>query len=193
MDSRHKRLVPATAALAERLARTLSPDHRREIAATCGGDAGDALRHSLACSLEAYALLDERGEPVFLMGVEEASPFTRGAMVWMLARADIARHAPAALRSVRWGLVRAFAVSGADWLEQFIPAWYRTGLWFAERLGFCTVPGGGRDRSGGALRRVVLYKESIRKEHSDGSVDERHERRFDNHGRGTKLPERPKQ
>lgn len=191
MDSRRERLVPATAALADSLARTLSPDHRREIAATCGGDPGDALANSLACSLEAYALLDAAGRPVFLMGVEEASPCTRGAMVWMLATEDIVRHAPATLRAVRWGLARAFAVSGADWLEQFIPAWYRTGLRFAARLGFGTLSGGGRDRSGGALRRVVLFKDSNRKEHSDGSVDERHERRIDNHGRGAKLSERP--
>lgn len=189
MDSRRERLVPATAALAERLASALSVDHRREIAATCGGAAGDALGYSLACSLEAYALLGAGGGPVFMMGVEEASPFTRGAMVWMLATAGIARHAPATLRAVRWGLARAFAVSGADWLEQFIPAWYRTGLRFAERLGFRIVPGGGVGCTGGALRRVVLYNDSTRKEYNNGSVC--HERRFDNHGRGAELPKRP--
>lgn len=129
--------------MAAKLAASLSPFHRREIAETSGISVTAALTISLATSLEAYAYCPPPGAPVFIMGVERASPLTGTAMVWMLGSPDMPRYARGLLRAGRWGKERAFALTGAEALCQFIPSWYETGLRFAVRLGFHPVGEGG--------------------------------------------------
>lgn len=158
MDNRPDRLVPATDRHARCLARRLSPDHLREIAETSGLPPGDAVRNSVRASLESYAFLRRDGGPVFLFGVEAAGAVTGTAMLWMLACPDISRHAAGALRACRWGVGRAFAITGAECLEQYIPEWYRAGLAFVGRLGFQIVPVPFRGRHGSALLRVTLER-----------------------------------
>lgn len=157
MDNRPRNVVPAIAGMIPALAARLAADHRREIADTVAMPPRAALEVSLAASAEAYALVDRYGEPVFMMGVEPASPLTGSAMVWMLGT-DAVRNRPAlTLRTARWGLARAFRATGAKRLEQYIPEWYRTGLRFARRLGFVAVPPRLRSAKGVALCRVLMY------------------------------------
>lgn len=132
-------LEPVDAAMVARLASALSPSHRREIAETAGISAAAALTLSVATSVAAYAYCPAPDEPVFMMGVERASLLTGTAMVWMLGRPDMSRHARGLLRAARWGKERAFALAGAEALYQLIPAWYQTGLRFAAGLGFRPV------------------------------------------------------
>ncbi len=122
-----------------KLASSLSPSHRQEIAETARIPVAAALTISVATSVEAYAYCPTPGDPVFMMGVEPASPLTGTAMVWMLGRPDMTCHARGLLRAARWGKERAFALTGAEALYQLIPAWYETGLRFAARLGFRPV------------------------------------------------------
>lgn len=139
----------AAAVLASRLLR----EHAREIRDVSGLDPAAAVLLSLAVSREAYVYVPPGEEAVaFVMGVEDKSPLTGSAMVWLLGAEAMRRRPVALLRAARWGLRRAFLATGAERLEQFIPAWYRTGLHFARRLGFAVAPGGGR------LRHVVLRR-----------------------------------
>ncbi len=150
---------PATPALAAGLARRLDPDHAREILDVSGLAPGPALALSLAASLEAYAYVPPgREEALFMMGVEARSPLTRGARLWLLGSKEKDKRPAGLLRAARWGLARAFRVSGADCLEQFIPDWYRTGLRFALRLGCSLTPSGLRARSGSPLWHVVFHR-----------------------------------
>ncbi len=137
MDNPPRGVVSATPELAETMALDLSPEHLREIGGVSGLHPADAVRLSLAASVEAYAYVPARhGGAIFMMGVGEKSPVTGGAMVWMLGTAAMAGHPAGVLRAGKWGVARAFFASGADRLEQFIPGWYRTGLAYARRLGF---------------------------------------------------------
>lgn len=149
MVNRPEYVEPADAAMAAWLASNLSPFHRREIAETAGVDAARALALSVATSAEAYGYCPDPGKPVFMMGVERASPLTGLAMAWMLGRPDMARHARHLLRAARWGRDRAFALTGAEMLYQLIPSWYGTGLRFAARMGFLPI-----GESGGAVHVV---------------------------------------
>ena len=158
MDSRPERLVPATPEIARRLAGHLSAAHRREILETSGLPPRAALEMSLSLSLEAYAMLSDWGEPVFMMGVEPRSPLTLGAMVWMLGSAGVSRRPALTLRCARWGVARAFAATGADVLEQYLPAWYTAGLRFVRRLGFALEPAGLAGRTGCALWRATARR-----------------------------------
>lgn len=159
MDNPPRGLRPAERADAARLAAVLSTDHVREVLDTTGMEPAAALELSLSASLEAWSYLpDGAGAPVFMMGVETAGCLTRSAMPWMLAGGGVTACPRAILRVARWGLGRAFAVSGAERLEQYIPAWYRTGLTFALRLGFGLAPTALRGRSGGPLWRAVLTR-----------------------------------
>lgn len=157
MGSLPKGVVPAGRDLAVAMAAKLSRDHAREIRDTGKLDPATAVLLSLDVSLEAYAFV-VAGAPVFMMGVERAAALTRSAMVWMLGTEDIRRHAAGTLRAARWGVNRAFAASGADRIEQFIPAWYATGLRFVSRLGFRLEPSGAKTFGGDALTRVVLER-----------------------------------
>lgn len=157
MDNLPKGVVPATIDMAAGLAKRLSAEHQREIGATTGLAPLAALELSLSVSVEAYALLAEGDAVVFMMGVEEKSRLTGGALVWMLG-SDAVRARPAAtLRAARWGLARAFRITDAVRLEQFIPEWYLAGLRFARRVGFVVVPPRVRGIDGSILRRVVAY------------------------------------
>lgn len=157
-------VVPATATLAAGLADRLSGDHRREIRDTAGLDPRAAVAVSLAASVEAYALIPPgEARAAFMMGVEAKSPITGGALVWMLASDDIRLHVVAALRAARWGIRRAFRATGAARLEQYIPAWYRTGLRFARRVGFVATPSRLSGSEGVELRRVVIHPPFVRK------------------------------
>ncbi len=132
-------------------ARCLRDEHVREIAEATPLTPGDAIRLSLADSIEAYSYRpDGEAAPVFMMGVEAASPITGGAMVWMLGRTAVDRYPAGVVRAARWGIDRAYRLTGAGYLEQRIPAWYRVGVRFAARLGFTVHPA---DRAG--WRRVV--------------------------------------
>lgn len=163
MDNRPDGVAPASLEAARSLAPRLSAAHRREIAVTSGLSPVRALELSLAASAEAYALTDGRsGEVVFMMGVEPASPITGGAMVWMLGGAGIRRRPARTLRCARWGIERAFAATGAEWLEQYIPEWYRAGQAFARRLGFVVERETTRGSGGCALRRVVLHRTALK-------------------------------
>ncbi|MCC8190790.1 MAG: hypothetical protein LIP77_09195 [Planctomycetes bacterium] len=162
MVSPPRGIVPATPGLADDLARHLSPDHLREVAETAGLTPRAALRLSLDASLEAYALLDDDGGVRFMLGVETPGLLTGGALVWMLAAASAARRPAALVRAATWGLDRAFAVTGAWWVEQFIPEWYVTGLRFARRLGFRLEPGYRAGTGAIPVRRVVLYRQDRR-------------------------------
>ncbi len=157
MDNPPDCLVSATAVHARALASTLSDDHRRELAATGGLSPRAALDMSMANSVEAYAYVDRSGQPIFMMGVEAASPLTGAALVWMLASGAAGKHPRGIFRAARWGLARAFAVTGASWLEQYIPVWYRTGLQFVHRLGFYLLPDEAVGRDGSPMCRVILY------------------------------------
>lgn len=159
MDNRPRNLAPATRADAARLAASLSANHIREVLDTTGLSPGAALELSLSASLEAWSYRPEGARaPVFMMGVEAAGRLTGSAMPWMLAGDGVGVRPRAVLRAARWGVGRAFAVSGAERLEQYIPAWYRTGLAFALRLGFGLAPTSLRGRSGGPLWRAVLTR-----------------------------------
>lgn len=157
MDNRPECLIPADASSIDVFSRILSPEHKQEI-----GDLGmpypaEAVRLSLRCSKESYAYMPDKGKPpVFIFGVENKGYITRTAMVWMLAAPEIIHHKVAALRSARWGVGRAFAITGAIQLEQYIPEWYQTGLRFVQRLGFIPekIPGPSRT----PLVRVTLAK-----------------------------------
>ncbi|MDR1744467.1 MAG: hypothetical protein LBS30_01800 [Planctomycetota bacterium] len=156
-----KGIIPATGKHALLLARALSADHRREIADAAGISPIDAIRMSMDASLESYAFVPGGVMPVFMMGVEATGRLTGGAMLWMLASDAIRGHAPATVRAARWGLCRAFAVGGAERLEQYIPEWYATGLRFARRLGFSIDPVPCRGRNGAALLHVVLERKEM--------------------------------
>lgn len=136
MDSLPDGVVPLTPALADALARRLAPAHAREIRELSGLAPRAALRLSLASSLLAYAVADRTGAPLFAAGVEPAGLLTGTAQVWMVGTAAMAAHARRVFRCARRGLARAFAATGAERLEQYIPAWYGTGIRFALRLGF---------------------------------------------------------
>lgn len=157
MDSRPDGVVPATPGLVHRLAAAVSDDHAREIRDTAGVSVREAVSVSVAASVEAYAFVPgSGGEPVFMMGVEPASPITGNAMVWMLASGSLPRHAVGVLRATRWGIGRAFAAAGALALEQYIPEWYETGLRFVRRLGFAVRPTECRSLGGAPLWHAVL-------------------------------------
>lgn len=141
MDSRPDYLIPAEADLADSFSHRLSPEHKREIRDLGSMNPADAVRASLACSKESYAFVPHVAAfPVFMFGVEPAGVITRTARVWMLATPEIKHHGVAVLRSARWGVERAFAVTGAYSLEQYIPHWYRVGLRFVQCLGFSIEP-----------------------------------------------------
>lgn len=145
MDNRPDFLVPVFPDCAdggrqdfiESFSRRLSPEHKWEIRDLGSPNPSTALQTSLACSKEAYAFFPQSAStPVFMFGVEEAGSITGAAMVWMLATPEITRHKTATLRSARWGVKRAFTITDAFCLEQYIPQWYHTGLRFVRRLGF---------------------------------------------------------
>lgn len=141
---RPRYVVPVTADMLALIARALAPEHVREIRELCRVGPEAALSLSLAASRGAYAALSPDGKPLFLMGVEGAGLLGRTALVWMLAGGAARRHPARVLRSAKWGMERAFSVSGAATLMQFIPAWYTVGLAFARRLGFSLAPLPGR-------------------------------------------------
>lgn len=161
MDNRPRYLEPAGPELADALSRNLCREHRREIAAVDGAAVRDAVAHSLAASVEAYQYLPPGAAgPVFAFGVEAAGRITGVAMVWMLASDGVRRRKAGTLRAARWGVSRAFAVTGARVLEQYIPEWYGRGILFAERLGFVrdAAPFIGRD--GGPVVRIALDRDA---------------------------------
>lgn len=152
-------VVPATAALAADMAARLSRDHAREVWDTAGLSPMAAVLASLESSVEAYAYRPAGSGPAaFLMGVESAGSLTASAMIWMLAAELAPGRAAGVVRAARWGLARAFAVTGAVLLEQYIPEWYGTGVRFAERMGFVAAPSALRTKSGARLWRVVLRR-----------------------------------
>lgn len=157
MDSPPRGVVPATPELAHRLADRLADAHVREIWETGGLFPRDALALSLASSREAYAYAP-RGEPLFMMGVEPRGLLTDGAVVWMLAADSAAARPAGLLRAARWGMARAFRVTGAFRLQQRIPDWYRTGLRFALRMGFALSPAEERGRNGGRLWNATAIR-----------------------------------
>lgn len=142
MDKRPDGVLPAEPAHIEHLLDRLREEHVREIADTSRLSPAEALRQSYRNSAACYAAV-RGGEPVFLMGVEEAGLITATAKVWMLGTEAISRRPIFALRAARWGIGEAYRVTGAARLEQWIPVWYETGLRFVERLGFIRHPGGG--------------------------------------------------
>ncbi len=156
MDSLPDGIAPLTPALADEAAARLAPEHVREIRELSGLSPAAALRLSLAASRLAYAVRDGAGETIFLIGVERPGLITGGAQVWMVGTRAMAAHARTVLRCARWGLRRAFAATGAERFEQYIPAWYETGLRFARRLGF--RPGAADSGGGGRARHVVLER-----------------------------------
>ncbi len=167
MDNRPRYVVPATAEMAKYLAANLQADHRREIRA-CGVYAPEeALTASLTASLEAYAYVPD-GRLLFMMGVEPASPLTGGAVVWMLSGNGMERRPGGVLRVAKWGVHRAFAVTGAEYLEQRIPAWYGTGLRFVERLGFRLSRAAASAHEDAGMVRVVIFRSG--KEERNGNV-----------------------
>ena len=156
MDSLPDGVVPLTAALADEVAARLSPDHAREIRELSGMAPAPAVRLSLAASSLAYAVKDSAGNALFLVGVEPPGLLTGTAQVWMVGTDAVAKHARKVLHCARWGLRTAFLATGAERFEQYIPAWYETGLRFVRRLGF--RPGEGGD---GRARHVVLPRSSV--------------------------------
>lgn len=162
-------VVPATPELAGRLAASLSPDHVREVRDAAGLPPYAAVSLSLAASIEAYAYVPD-GDVVLMMGVEEAGVLTGAAMVWMLATERVAVRPSGVLRAARWGVARAFAVTGADALEQYIPAWYRAGLRFALRLGFELSPEPRRGPGGTPLWRAAIRTGQVRGKERHGNT-----------------------
>lgn len=156
-------VVPADPGMADNLARHLSPEHARELHGVSGLDPATAIRLSLESSAEAYAFIPagSGGDPLFMMGVEPSSALAGSAMVWMLGSARAARRPAGVLRAARWGISRAFPASGAERLEQYIPAWYRTGLRFIARLGFELRPTILHDRCGSPLWHAVLSRHAL--------------------------------
>lgn len=141
MASPPKGVVPATPRLTREFLPHISPAHRREVSDVGGIDAETGLLLSLAVSLESYVFIPRPDNPpVFMMGVEDRSVLTGSAVVWMLGSELVNRHPAGVLRAARWGLWRAFFITGAESLEQVIPDWYRTGLRFVEHLGFRLEP-----------------------------------------------------
>jgi hypothetical protein len=159
VDNPPKGLVPAAPVHVERLVRRLRTEHVREIADTSGLPPLDAVRLSLAASVEAYTLIRPTGDVLFMMGAEPASPLTGSALLWMIGSHAMDRHPAAVLRAASWGVERAFAVTGAHLLEQYIPAWYAIGLRFVERLGFEVTTAAAHCRSGCPLMHVFVRKQ----------------------------------
>ncbi len=153
MDSLPDGVVLLTPALADSLARRLAPAHVREIRELSGLAPRAALRLSFAASLLAYAVLDGSGLPLFAVGVEAAGLLTGTAQVWMVGAAEMALCSRRILRCAAWGLDAAFAATGARALEQYIPAWYGTGIRFALRMGFRA------EKAENGAVRVVLERE----------------------------------
>ena len=159
MDNRPDFVIPATPDHAEALAARLAGDHAREVREVARLDPREGLRLSLAASLEAYAALGApEASPLFMMGVCRPGLLTGTAMLWMLGAEGAGRHPVRILRAARWGIGRAFRITGADSLEQFIPGWYRTGLRFAAGLGFSVRPANANAGSGKDLHRVLLER-----------------------------------
>ncbi len=137
MDNLPKWVLPATLPLVRRMANQVRKEHRREIRQCSGLAVERAVQLSFHASVESYALVPPGWcVPIFVMGVEPASILTGQSMVWMIGTDDIQRFPVAVVRAARWGLQRAWARTGATVLDQYIPAWYRTGIRFAETLGF---------------------------------------------------------
>lgn len=152
-------VVPATPWLIADLAGRLSPEHAREVRGASGLDPAAALLLSFESSVETYAFVPRRGtRALFAMGAEHAAPMTGSAMVWMLGTTEASAHPAGVLRASRWGVARAFTASGAERLEQYVPAWYRTGLRFIARLGFALHPTRQSDRCGCRLWHAVLHR-----------------------------------
>lgn len=142
MDSKPpKGVVWATPEHLDHVANRLRDEHVREIAATSSIMPADAFRTSFQSSVSRYAAL-RNGRPLFLMGVEPMGILTASAAVWMVGTDEIDRYPGFVLRAARWGVLEAYRSTGAMRLEQWIPAWYETGLRFVERLGFVRHPGG---------------------------------------------------
>lgn len=119
----------------EYLAARIKDDHAREVAEG-GLMPPDAMRKSFAHSVEAW-VATAAGKPFFAMGVEPAGMITASAVAWMLGTDEIDRHPVATLRAARWGIGRAYEITGAASMEQWIPSWYRKGIDFVVRgLGF---------------------------------------------------------
>lgn len=155
MDNRPDFLVPATPALAAGLAGRLARDHAREVRELAGMAPEEALRISIAGSVEAYLAVDPReGEAFLAMGVGPRDALTGCATPWMLGTGTARQRGVKILRAARWGLARAFVVTDAALLVQFIPDWYRTGLNFAARMGFRLERFGLRSAGGSRLWRV---------------------------------------
>lgn len=168
-ENRPKYLEPATPEHIANLSERLSPAHAREVREISGLSPSDALSLSLAVSVEAYAYVPPGAKGVvFMMGTGEASPITGGALLWMLGSTAAAGHPVGLLRAAKWGLARAFFVTGADRLEQFIPDWYLSGLRFALRLGFGLSIGqaGGGDES--PLWNAVLHRSDFMRRRNNG-------------------------
>lgn len=162
MDSRPSFVVPAAAMHADLLAGRVARDHAREVRQVSRLDPREGLLLSLAASVEAYTVLGAAtGEPVLMMGVGAPGLLTGTATVWMLGAEGAEERAVRILRAARWGLKRAFLVTGADCLEQFIPAWYRTGLRFAARMGFSVDSADCRPAGGMLPRRVAIRREDF--------------------------------
>ena len=169
MDNPPSGITTATYRHVEALAAAMCREHAREARDTADVSPPAALRLSLAGSLEAYAMLaDDGATPVFAMGVEQAGLLSGSAMVWMLGTDAMKRRPAALLRAARWGVNRAFAVTGADRLEQYIPEWYGAGLRFALRLGFGAGPANLRCGNGVRLRHVVLARAAARSDNRKG-------------------------
>lgn len=182
MDSLPKWTVPATRPMALRMAAALSPEHVREILQINRIHPPLALALSFDYSAERYAVRPPgHSAPIFLMGVEPRGFLTGNAMVWMLGTPAVRRFPAATLRAARWGIRRAFASTCADCLEQFIPAWYGTGVRFCERLGFSAEPWI-FDNDGQRFFHVRLFSEhykerkwyGIRRRDDGVIVDQRH-------------------
>jgi hypothetical protein len=160
MVNRPDGIIPIDSHTARFVASLLSPEHAREVWDLSGLSPEDAVSASLAVSVEAFALLcPVTSDPLFLMGVEASGKIAGGALVWMLGTNRTSVFPRRMLRAVKWGLDRAFAVSGADRIEQFIPSWYDDGLRFVEHLGFELLPMTLRGRSGSSIWSAVLCRE----------------------------------
>ncbi len=163
MDNLPKWVFPATPPLLQRMAGKVRKEHRREILQCSGLAVEQALELSFHASVENYALVPPgRCVPIFVMGVESAAVLTGQSMVWMIGTDDIQHFPVAAMRAARWGMQRAWACTNATALDQYIPAWYRTGIRFAEALGFSADSDSSVTRQGTVCLHMVCRKNATR-------------------------------
>lgn len=130
-------VVPASSALAERMAPHLRQADTAEVLAGQGWTPLQALLRSLSVSPDPRALLFD-GEPVALWGVEPLNVGAGVGVAWLLGTDDLTQHPLVFWRTCKYELAALRLHWGV--LFNWIDARYEPSLRWARRLGFKVDP-----------------------------------------------------